>query len=170
MGVCSGGAGGWLRHRTVEWIKKMEEKGRLELGKKTQVGTKSRSRAPLWISIARKMLFPGGSDGKESACNAGDPGSISGLGRSPGRKWLPTPVFLPGEFHEQRSLASYSPRGHKESDWTNFTSLVREEKKTEGGEQSQIQITMWDQCSGPCVSLLWRQEIREGPLACWYVL
>ena len=28
--------------------------------------------------------FPGGSDGKDSACNAGDPGSISGLGRSPG--------------------------------------------------------------------------------------
>ena len=29
-------------------------------------------------------IFPGGSDGKESACNAGDPGSIPGLGRSPG--------------------------------------------------------------------------------------
>ena len=29
------------------------------------------------------MGFPGGSDGKESACNAGDPGSIPGLGRSP---------------------------------------------------------------------------------------
>ena len=28
--------------------------------------------------------FPGGSDGKESACSAGDPGLISGLGRSPG--------------------------------------------------------------------------------------
>ena len=28
--------------------------------------------------------FPGGSDGKESACNEGDPGSITGLGRSPG--------------------------------------------------------------------------------------
>ena len=28
--------------------------------------------------------FPGGLDGKESACNAGDPGSIPGLGRSPG--------------------------------------------------------------------------------------
>ena len=30
------------------------------------------------------MGFPGGSDGKESACNEGDPGSIPGLGRSPG--------------------------------------------------------------------------------------
>ena len=27
------------------------------------------------------------------------------------RKWLPTPVFLPGEFHGQRSLIGYSPRG-----------------------------------------------------------
>ena len=29
------------------------------------------------------MGFPGGSDGKESACNAGNPGSVSGLGISP---------------------------------------------------------------------------------------
>ena len=32
------------------------------------------------------MGFPGGSDGKESACNAGDPGSIPGLGKSPGEE------------------------------------------------------------------------------------
>ena len=30
--------------------------------------------------------FPGGSDGKESACNAGNPGSVPGLGRSPGEE------------------------------------------------------------------------------------
>ena len=53
--------------------------------------------------------FPGGSDGKESACNAGDLGLIP---RS-GRKWQPTPVFLPGESHGQRSLASPSPWGLK---------------------------------------------------------
>ena len=34
------------------------------------------------------------------------------------KEWLPTPVFLPGEFHGQRSLANYSPWGHKESDMT----------------------------------------------------
>ena len=33
--------------------------------------------------IVTEQGFPGGSDGKESACNAGDLGSISGLGRSP---------------------------------------------------------------------------------------
>ena len=32
------------------------------------------------------------------------------------REWLPTPVFWPGEFHGQRSLAGYSPWGHRESD------------------------------------------------------
>ena len=34
------------------------------------------------------------------------------------RKWQPTPVFLPGEPHGQRSLVGYSPWGHKESDTT----------------------------------------------------
>ena len=46
--------------------------------------------------------------GKESICNAGDvrdAGSIPGSGR---REWQPTPVFLPGESHGQRSLAGYS--------------------------------------------------------------
>ena len=47
--------------------------------------------------------FPGGLDGKESACNAEDP--IPGLERAPGEgNAYPTPVFLPGEFHGQRSL------------------------------------------------------------------
>ena len=34
------------------------------------------------------------------------------------RKWLLTPVVLPGEFHGQRSLVGYSPWGHKELDMT----------------------------------------------------
>jgi len=63
--------------------------------------------------------FPGGSSGKEFACNAGDPGSIPDSGRFPGEgEWLPTLVFLPGEFHGQKSLAGYNSRGHKNSDRT----------------------------------------------------
>ena len=59
--------------------------------------------------------FPGGSEVKASACNAGDLGSIPGSGRSPGEgKWQPTPVLLPGESHGGRSLVSYSPWGCKE--------------------------------------------------------
>ena len=58
--------------------------------------------------------FPGGLEGKESACNAGDLSSISWVGKIPCRnEWQPTPVFLTREPHEQRSLASYSPWGHR---------------------------------------------------------
>ena len=70
--------------------------------------------------------FPGGSDGKESACNAGDPGLIPGLG-SWRREWQPIPVFLRGEAHGQKSLAGLqSMRSQRvRHDWTTdtFTSL-----------------------------------------------
>ena len=39
------------------------------------------------------------------------------------RKWLPTPVFLLGEFHGQRSLVGYSPWRHKEMDTTEQLTL-----------------------------------------------
>ena len=54
------------------------------------------------------MDFPGGSGGKESAYNAGDPCSIPGSERSPGViEWPPTPVFLPGEFHARGACMGY---------------------------------------------------------------
>ena len=63
--------------------------------------------------------FPGGSDGKESACSAQDLGLIPQLGGSPGGRngeplqysWLENP-------HGQRSLAGYSPSGRKQLDRT----------------------------------------------------
>ena len=61
------------------------------------------------------MGFPGGSDTKQSACNAGDLGSIPGLEDPLEEAWQPTPLFLPRESHGQRSLAGYSPWGRKES-------------------------------------------------------
>ena len=63
--------------------------------------------------------FPGSSVVKNLPANAGatrDAGAVPGWGRSPGRKWQPTPVFLPGKPHGQRSLAGYNPWGHRESD------------------------------------------------------
>ena len=57
---------------------------------------------------------PGGSDGEESACNAGDLGLILGLGRSSEEG----NGYLLGESHGQRSLVCYSPWAHKESDTT----------------------------------------------------
>jgi len=61
-------------------------------------------------------LFPWGAEGKESACNAGDIGFNPWVRKIPWRReWLPTPLFLPGKFHRQRSLVGYSPWGRKES-------------------------------------------------------
>ena len=70
------------------------------------------------ITILSTPDFRGDSDGKESACNVGDPASIWD-GKIPWRrKWQPTPVFLPRKFQGQRSLAGYSAWGYKESDTT----------------------------------------------------
>ena len=74
-----------------------------------------RDRLPTAICLG----FPGGSDGKESACNVEFLGSIPGLERSPGRghdnllqySYLENP-------QGQRSLEGYSPWGHKEADMT----------------------------------------------------
>ena len=64
--------------------------------------------------------FPGGSGVKNPPPNTGDIGDsglIPGSRRSPAEgNGSPTPVFLPGEFHGQRSLAGYSPWGCQESD------------------------------------------------------
>ena len=63
--------------------------------------------------VLLSMGFPGGTSGKEPACQYRRPReahSISGSGRSPGRRaWQPIPIFLPGELHGQRTLAGYSP-------------------------------------------------------------
>ena len=65
------------------------------------------------------MGLLGGSDGKESACNAGDLSWIPGLGTFPGGgNGNPTPIFWPGEFHKQESGGLYSPWGCKELDTT----------------------------------------------------
>ena len=62
---------------------------------------------------------PGGSYGKESACQGRRPGFDPWVRNIPWRwAWQPTPVFLPGESHGQRSLAGYRPWGHKELDMT----------------------------------------------------
>ena len=70
--------------------------------------------------------FPSGSDDKESACNSGDPGSIPGWGSIPGSG------RSPGEGNGnpiqysclEKSLAGYSPWGHKESDMTEQLSFT----------------------------------------------
>ena len=73
----------------------------------------------LFYDLSSILGFPGGSDGKESACKAEDPGSIPGLGRSPGGEHgNPLQYSCLENPRGQRSLAGYSPRGHKELDTT----------------------------------------------------
>ena len=73
---------------------------------------------------ADRKGFPGGSVVKESACNAGVPGSIPGLGYSPG-KGNSNPLQCPcaWRLHGQRNGVGYSPWGHKKSDTTEQLSL-----------------------------------------------
>ena len=71
------------------------------------------------------MGFLGGSDSKEYTCNAGDLGSIPGLGRSPGEgHGNPLQFSYLEKPHGQRSLVGYSPWGHKELDTTEWLSTV----------------------------------------------
>ena len=58
--------------------------------------------------------FPGGSEGKEPACNAGDPGLIPGLGRSPGGGYGdPLQYSCLENPQGERRLTGYSPWGRK---------------------------------------------------------
>ena len=64
------------------------------------------------------------SDGKSICLQCRRPGFDPWVGKIPWRrKWQPTPVFLPGKSHGQKSLAHYSPWGRKESDMTEWLHL-----------------------------------------------
>ena len=65
------------------------------------------------------MGFPGGTDGKESACNAGDLGSIPGLGRSPGEAMATQFSILAWRIPQTEELGGLqSPWACKELDTT----------------------------------------------------
>ena len=70
------------------------------------------------------MDFPGGSDSKESACNADRPGFHPCVGKISWRKeWLPTPVFLPGEspWTEEPGRLQYMGLQRVRHDWVTFS-------------------------------------------------
>ena len=73
----------------------------------------------LEVGIGMLRSFSGGVVVKNPPANAGDARDIPCVRKIPWRsKWQCNPVFLPGNFHRQRSLAGYSPWGHKELDTT----------------------------------------------------
>ena len=65
------------------------------------------------------MDFPDGSGGKESACKAGDPGSIPGLGRSPGEGNGFHSSILAWRILWTEEPGGLQSMGHKEPDMTN---------------------------------------------------
>ena len=67
--------------------------------------------------LNRQWGFPGGSDGKEPACNTGDPGSVPGLGRSPGEG--------SGNPLQYSYLENLMDRGHSEWDRKEQDTTVR---------------------------------------------
>ena len=78
--------------------------------------------------------FPGGTIGKEPACQCGRHkrhGLDPWVGKIPWRRaWQPTPVFLPEEFlHGQRRLMGYSPYGRKKLDMTEATKHAHTSKE-----------------------------------------
>ena len=74
-----------------------------------------------------------------------DRGLILGSGRSPGGvRSKPTPVFLPGESHGQRSLAGYSPWGRKKSDTTErLTQFSEVNKLCHVNHLDKKQLLLW---------------------------
>ena len=76
------------------------------------------------VKLSLNRGFLGSSAGKESACNAGDPGSIPGSGISPGgRHANPLQHLCLENLCGQRILEGYSPWGHKELDMTEWLTL-----------------------------------------------
>ena len=94
-----------------------------------------RGRVLLCVFLKQHMVsswmlgFPGGTRGKEPACQCQRHkrhGFNPWVEKIPWTgAWQPTPVFLPGESHGQRSLADYSPWGCKESDTSEVTEHAR---------------------------------------------
>ena len=70
------------------------------------------------------MGFPGGSDGKESSCNAGELGLIPGLGRSPGEGNVYPVQYTCLENSMDRGAWRATVHGVTESDMTNLTILL----------------------------------------------
>ena len=83
---------------------------------------KPESHTHIYIHTPHLWGFPGGISGKEPTCQCRRHkrlGFSPWVGKIPWRRaWQPTPVFLLGESHGQRSLAGYSPWGHEELDMT----------------------------------------------------
>ena len=78
----------------------------------------------LFWPLTHFLGFSGSSDGKESACSAGDTGLIPGLGRSPGEGNGNPLQYCCLDNSMNRGAWQHSPWGHKESDTTEWLVLL----------------------------------------------
>ena len=88
-------------------------------------------------SLQGDQGFPGGASGKEPTCQCRRRQRCrfdTWVRKIPWRRaWQPTPVFLPGESHGQRSLVGYSSWGHRVGhDWSNLTRTGRPRVRKSG--------------------------------------
>ena len=143
-GDCSGHGGKWTRGRDSNLMMDQKQQVKeLRPSKVTDLGTdihrtgKNKKGTGIFCSFSFVVWgwcgginscvrpvqgFPGGASGKEPTCQCRRCKRLrfySWVRKIPWRRqWLPTPVFLPGKFHGQSSLAGYSLWGCKESDMT----------------------------------------------------
>ena len=100
---------------TKQWLESLSDTLKERAGGRAFMGKRSRG----LLLIKGKICLAWGLlqwlSGKESTCDAGDAGFNPWIRKILWRrKWQPTPVYLPREFHGQRRLVGYSPCGHKE--------------------------------------------------------
>ena len=109
---------------------------------------------PTKVCKVKAIVFPGGSDGKESACIVGSLGLIPGLGRSlGGGRGNPLQYSCLENPHGERSLA-YSPWGRKESDTAERLST------------QVFPVAMYG-CESWTIKRAERQRIDAFKLCCW---
>ena len=105
---------------TMDWLDLLAVQGTLK--SLLQHHSSKAITANLITTNPKCVGFPGGSVVKKESEQCRRCGFDPWIRKTPfpwGRKWQPTPVFLPGKFHRQRSLMGYSPWVHKKSDMTN---------------------------------------------------
>ena len=104
--------------------------------------------------------FPGGSDCKESICSAGIQVTTHGK-ISWRREWLPTPVFLPEEFHEQRNLVGYSPWDRKELDTTECLTHTHTHTHTHTPPRTLLGLSLLPTPPPPQPASLWGHSVHS---------
>ena len=106
------------------------------------------------------FIVSGGSDGKESACDAGDLGSIPGLGRSPGGAHSNSLQYsCLKNPHRQRSLVGYCPWVHNESDLserlsTQYIYCTQYNNQLTLGNKDQNEMNLYSMAEQDIISFL----------------